>query len=358
MPLTTGEAISAVLRYYAAAGGAGAGAQWSTDAELRAKAEFMLNELAAEAWTWAPWYFKLGDSTVAVTSGLGYSAALPSNFSSFGTQGQVIISGQTLPLTYMPPDELLVRQQDSTRVALPSYYTLHNSVIYLYPINSAALTLLLKSYSTKTPDMVDCPVAPTIALSTTGAVTDGAHKVIVTFEQALDYSAGTEGVFESNSVTVASTNDNIIVSGIPVSTSRSVVARGLWMTKATNANTFYLFGGIPDNITTTDNIATDQPSFTGDASLITALRTPANAVTGMERFPSDFHYSVMFEGLKAKWMGALGDMREGEFWQRWYQNVRRMWADQQQGQNMLRAFPVYGAASNRGRSYRDRMRSI
>lgn len=134
------------------------------------------------------------------------------------------------------------------------------------------------------------PIAPTIALAGagSGSVTNGAHRVAVTFVTA---DGETEIGAVSASVTVAdnTVNGRIAVSGIPLGGS-AVTARKLYMTAA-GGSTYLLAATISNNTATTETINVADGSLGAQAPttnttsdpelvrLITAVRERAELAT-------------------------------------------------------------------------------
>ena len=343
---TTGEIITAALKIYGSSGGTA-----YSNLETRYRSEWALGRVAEKAIACSNVWSRNVDGTSTVTAGTGFGAA-PSNFSNMGTQGSITVTGQLVPMTYTQPDELFDLLRSSTaQSTVPTRYTLHTITggvpnIYVHPVNSSTITLILKNYIRNIPEMVDCPTAPTVAAGASGSVTAGAHLYRVTY----DWSSAayfTEGGIASTSIT-ASGSTKIELTGIPISQARIVETRRIWRTKAAGS-IYYLLATISDNVTTTysDNIA--------DASITVALHAPSAATTGAEEFPPDFTHSVLYSGLVCELTGQFGDMRGRDFWDEWTRDVRRMWAQTQQGQNTLQAMPVYGAIRNRGGFNRSRL---
>lgn len=329
---TTGEAITNAGRFY----GQRELATATTDAKFRHKALFYLQQLAERAHTLAPYWWRLGDSTVSITGGAsnGYGT-MPADFASFGQQGHVYISGRTdTPLSYMPPDQLFDNRHQSG-LGDPTHYTLKGRTtaglpkVYLWPIPSSSMTLQLYNYVRTVPTLVDCPVDLATAAGAAGNP-NGAYTYRVTFVTA---DGETEGGAASTSRTVSSLK--IELSSIPISPVRTVTSRKLYRTAA-GLFQHKLLATLSDNVTTTysDNVL--------DASLGANVPTVSEAVSGMERFPESFHDSVFTEGLMVALMRDRGDGRDITWLTALEAQIKRMWAAEKQGQNAVRALPPHG----------------
>jgi hypothetical protein len=106
--------------------------------------------------------------------------------------------------------------------------------------------------------VLSAPSAPTLAALSGGTLTDAtSYKVLITFYEG---ASGVESIAgeESASLTTASPNQSITVSGIPVSSSTLVTARRVYLSKAGAA--FYLYSTISNNTATTTTITADTSS--------------------------------------------------------------------------------------------------
>ena len=340
--LTTGEAITYALRFWAGTDSA------SDQQHQRDKARFFLQEAGARAWSKSPAFYKLADGSVTIGATDG-NIACPNNFETFGISGDVYISGkQQDPLGWLQPEALQHLLQTSSGKSNPTHYTLKGksatgaSMLYVFPVNGTAVTLLLKNYVRRAPALVDYPnPAVTGVADGVGSNLTGAYRYKVTFVTA---DGETEPGPASASVTV--TSDGMTVSGIPVSPVRTVTSRKLYRTIASGA-AYLLLATISDNTTTTytDDIA--------DGSLGAAAPTVGSAVTGLEVFPETFHETVLVQGVIARLMRAQGDLRDGTALQEWERDVVRMWSEMKQGRNVPQGMRPYGQnVGSQGRRWR------
>lgn len=351
--LTTGSVITAGLRFYLSPGSNIV----AYDNELRDRAYHLLSEECESAWTRYPWPFRFADGTVSITATTGYGT-LPTDFGNMGSQGQVYLSiaGQTTslpPMTAIPISILQswLQLNPTLSVSYPTHYAIHNLTtdgipqIYVWPPNSGAITLLVKSYERRVPELFDSPVAPAAADSGTAGNPSGTYL----YRTSVYHSGGeTEGgPYSTTAITVSS--KKIQLTGIPLSQTENITGRRIYRTAASGTS-FLLVASLADNVTTSylDNIA--------DGSLGTAAVTMAAAVTGMEQYPPDFHRHVFVRALMNRLMGSQGDQREIAWGQNWEGRLARMWANCKPNQNQGQVMPEYGRGIGMGgRTIRQRM---
>jgi hypothetical protein len=325
--MTTAELEDAVLTYYLNQGSAVV----VQDADQRRKAWFLATKAAKRLWDSAPYWFKKGDGQVVLTSGVG---AMPNDFSTIGTQGQVYITGQRFrPLEYKAPDWIKYQIANTPQLGQPWAYSLYGQTslgvpkILCWPTDNSTLDVL--AYDKKTPELIDRPYpAPTLALNGVGLLT-GAYYYGVTFVTA---SGETEGGVTSLPITAAT--NKILVSGIPTWYGRTVTSRKLYRTAA-GGSQLKLVATIADNTTTTY----DDNNL--DGTLGANIPLPAASVSGLEVFPEQFHESALYDGLVFLMGRAQGDGRDIRFSAEWDRQVQRMWEEIQQGQNKINAFPPF-----------------
>jgi hypothetical protein len=326
---TAGELISAGLSYYVNAGSSSV----VSDPDLRRKAHWFLTMVAKRVWDSAPYWFKLGDSTVSLTAGVG---TMPADFAQFGTQARVFVSGQRYrELMYQSPGWIKRAIETTPQTSAPFFYTLNGQTalgvakILCYPSDNS--TLDVKTYSKKMPEIIDAPLAPMLSIGDTdNPGLTGTVDGCVTFVTA---AGETEGGAVSLPVTLDGTKVNW--SAIPVWWGRTVTQRKLYRTAqdgtqrklvttlANNTDTTYAGDTIADNM-----LGVDVP-------------TVAAATSGVEVFPDQFHEAALYRGLVALLAEGQADGREDKFDAKWSYNVRRMWEEYQQGLNQARAFPAY-----------------
>lgn len=335
--LTTGEAISASLKYSVNQGSASV----DTDQSLRDRAHYNLTVICGKIRARAPLWWLYGSGTVSQLAA-DLSSDMPADFGSMGQQGNVYISGQNLPpLGYLEPQVLDDLRAEIPRTGRPEAWTLSGksaqglSQIKTYPIPDVAYTLNVTSYVRRRPDLIDRPGELTAAVGSATGLT-GVYRWRVTFATA---AGETEGGVVSSALTL--TNQKASLSAIPISPERSVSARNLYRTEA-GGEEYLLVAVIADNTTTVyvDNIA--------DGSLGASCPTPAAATTGLEVYPPDFHETVIVEGLNALMARRSGDVRDKAWLEEFDAEVRRMWANEKQGQNGVQAMPIYGSGVSGG----------
>jgi len=332
--LTTGEAITTAYREI------NVGSETiETEVALRTRGQVNLTKVCKRIRSFAPYWWKHGDGTVALTNGVG---TMPVDFEGFGTLGHPYIQGQeTLgPLCYMDADMLEAHLKlDSAVSTVPRYYTLKDKTplgvpkIKTYPRSN--VTLALVGYVKRMPDLVDFPVAPTVTPGAAGLL-NGPFRYRVTFK----HPAGeTEGGTVSAVVNPAT--QKVDLSAIPVAVGpagRIVTARGIYRTEV-GGEEFKFAQDVAGNVTTA--LVGEE----ADVSLGVACPTPATAVTGLEVFPDAFHETAIVDGLVELFARKAGDTAEVQFSREWVRDVRRMWANEKQGQNIPRGFPPYGAGA-------------
>lgn len=337
MRYTASEIITSALLDFVNVGSTTA----TTQQSLRQRCERLLNSLASDVWSMAPWWFRQGGATMTIASGAS-SGVCPADFEGrFGTQGGVFINGQTAypPLQYMQPADLYaLRAQVGQTGTYPLFYTLRDldpstfrPLLQVYPaVSGGTVTLNLQNYVKVMQDLIDKPTASTVAVGSATGLT-GVYSYVVTYVTA---NGETEAGIVSSNVTVA--NQKIAVSGIPTSFMHSVTSRKLYRTTA-GGSTYGLVTTIADNTTTT---YTDN---TGDGSLGAAPPTLLTAVTGTQQLPDAFLDCILLEGLKTDLAKSQGDVRDRAWKEDWRKEVKRMWAEFQQGQNQAVCLPRYGA---------------
>lgn len=330
MSLTTGEIISNVLTYYVNQGSSVV----QQDARQRQKAHFFYTQAARRLWNSAPHWFRKGDGTVSLTAGVG---SMPADFSRMGTQAQVYIQGQLYrPLKYKAPDWMKFQIKNSPQTGTPWAYSLYDTTasvraqgldeILCWPSDNSTLDVL--AYDKKMVEMIDAPLAPTVAVGAATGIT-GTYTYKITFVTS---RGETEGGVTSDSVTV--TNQKVSLSGIPTWWGRTVTSRKIYRTAA---------GGTQHKLVATlsDNTTTTYTDSTADGSLGANVPTVSDSVSGTEVFPSEFHDSSLYDGLKYLFADAQGDGRDDKFFVKWSREVQRMWEEIQQGQNEIQAFPPF-----------------
>jgi len=330
--LTTGEAITTALRH-----GTNQGSEAvAYDEQLRLQAHLYLRQLRNEVYTLAPFWWKHGDGSVTVLAN-AERGSCPADFAHFGTDGQVWLDGMQRALRWLDADQLeALRQSSPGQRSDPTHYTLKQQTaagirqLDVWPTPGRNVTILLKNYAKTSPELVDVPLAPGVAVNAAVGVVNGPVTYRVTYVHP---SGETEGGFVSASINPVSQKAD--VSPIPISESRRVTGRSIYRTIAGGAQ-HKLVTTIADNVTTTllDNLA--------DASLGVDVPTPSTAVTGLEQFPADFHEQIFVAGLIAMLRAATKQVPFSLFSEDWRRNVRRMWADQRPDRHIPRAMPRYG----------------
>lgn len=333
--MTSGELITAVLQFYLNQGGRDA-----FNADVRRKAEYHLQALSNKAHSKAPWSWKRTSANIALAAdGLG-TFDFPTNFHSIGTRGGLYISGQRAEIIFKPADVIeRMRQLEGGTSTRPQFFGYRDQSSLgvrkgiVHRINSSALTLVLTNYDKKPPLIVDRPIAPTTALGAAGAYT-GTRRHAVTYVTA---DGETEGSPLSAGVAAVAQRYTVTV---PVSRNPRVTSRKVYGTE--NG------GVIPKFIATlSDNVTTSYDDNTLDGSLGATAPTYATAVTGLELFPSGYHESVFYEGLKARLMGNQGDLREAQADIEFLAGIRDMWINSKEDRNRVPRMPRYGETARR-----------
>lgn len=326
--MTTGELITWALSNYLNAGSSTV----TADVPQRKKAWFFATKVAKRLWDSAPYWFRLGDSTVALTAGVG---TMPADFASFGTQGIVFVQDlQYRVLTYLSPDKVKALIRTTPQSGPPWCYSLYDETstgvpkILCYPQDNS--TLQLYGYVKKTPELIDAPMLPVLTEGAASTLLAGTYYGTVTFVTAV----GETEAGASSLGTAVAISKNIAWSSIPTWWGRTVTARKLYRNPSTGTDRKLV-------ATISNNTATTYTDAVADGALGAAEPLPAAAVTGLEAFPSQFHESALYDGLIALLSQSQGDGREMKFWADWDRSVRRMWEEVQQGQNTTRAFPAY-----------------
>ncbi len=332
--LTTGEAITTGLRH-----GANQGSESVRyDEQLRLQAHFFLRQIAQEVYSLAPYWWKHGDGNVAITANTERGNA-PANFAHFGDRGQVWLSDRQYPLDYIAPEIM-----DAQRLTAPGQrcdptcYTLKQQTVLgirqidVWPTPGRNITLVLKNYAKTSPALIDVALAPGVAINAQLGNLTGTYTYRCTFVHP---DGETEGGAVSASINPVAQQADI--TQIPVSESRVVTARKLYRTTGSGSQ-HKLAATISDNVTTAflfENVA--------DIDLGLDVPLPAQAVTGLEQYPSDFHEQVFVAGLVIQLKAATRGVPIEMFSKKWESNVRRLWADQRPGRNVAQMMPAYGA---------------
>jgi hypothetical protein len=324
--MTTGDLLDAVLQYYLNQGSSTV----IQDSALRRRAWFASTRVAKRVFNAAPNWWRKGDSSVVLTAGVG---TMPLDFADMGTQGQIYVSGVLYrALVYRPPDWMKFQIQNNVQTGQPWAYSLYSQEsigtpkILCWPQDGS--TILLKAYDKKTPELIDHPLSPNVAVGAVGALT-GAYSYKVTFVTA---SGETEGGFVSANVSPVA--QKIEVSDIPTWWGRTVTSRKLYRTAA---------GGLQHKLVATiaDNLTTTYSDNNLDGTLGVNVPLPDAAVSGLEVFPSEFHESALYEGMEFLMARSQGDNRDLRFSAEWDRQVQRLWEETQQGQGDLKAFPPF-----------------
>lgn len=342
---TTSETIDYTLRFYVNQG------QQSVDTlqDLRDRARFGLVFIGGRIWGRSPWWFREGSGTMTLTAGAG---TLPADFANLGTQGGIYVANQPTLGPLAPVTRQVLYQNlewNPTAQTYPSIYAMLGvsaaglQTLLTYPVNSSPLTLDVKAYTKRKPDMIDRPISSsvTVALGAAGNLT-GAYTYKITFYTASGETevSAPSSVDVTTSITAAA--QQLSLTGIPLSPCKSVVGRKVYRTAA-GGTVYKLAATIADNTTTTltDNVA--------DGSLTTVAPTPTTATgTGMEVFPETFHETVFVQGLIAWMARAQGDVRDNKWFDEFDKEIVRMWANEKQGQNAPQTLPKYGAGATTG----------
>jgi hypothetical protein len=330
--LTAGEAIDEILER------TNTGTSEVDDTPARKRAWRALQMGGDKAWTLRPIQRRFASGTVSVTINTGVGL-MPSDCGSIGSKFHAYVQNQSHELEYMDPSELMdmLETNPNASSSLPDYYTLRGETggrqkLYVYPKNSAALTLAVENYQVKAPKLVDRPSRPVGAQGVAGAITAGVRTYKVTFVTA---DGETEGGETSESVTIV-INKKISVTEIPVSPSLTVTSRKLYRTVAAGEQ-HKLVATIADNVTTTylDNVL--------DVDLGANVPTTATGVSGLERFPEDHHRTALVEAAIRILERGEGDGRAPvTFPPEIMSAFTAMWADDRI-QHVRKRTPAYGA---------------
>jgi hypothetical protein len=342
LPLTDSEVIDAALRNALSAGSS----TITSDAPLRERARFRLQELSDDVLTEAPFWFRMATSGSITTVASQEWAAAPSDFGYLMDQSHIYNPARSVPMRAMDADVINAFRRNSPSTGSPAIYCLNGidattklPQIQLYPTPDGVYTLSIGQYVKHYPDIVDRPNAFT-ATALGGGVLTGAYQWKATFVTAL-------GECEGGPVTPASGTPLTLaaeagyLTNIPISNVHRVSARRIYRTEAGGA-VFKLSGEIPDNVTTTatDNVA--------DILLGADMPTTAESVSGMNLYPEDFHITVFVRGLSHRMLEASGDRTQ---WQEdWLKSVKKRWAEHRQNQNFPQALAPYGMPSGPSRN--------
>lgn len=345
---TTGQVITAFLQHVANAGG-----EFSAKrAQMRARCEYLLRGISQDIAhaVPGPWWWMYVSGSVAITAGDGYGY-LPSDFGNIGSKGRVYLHGRKKELT--PKDAARLTnsvQLDGTTSSEPDAYSLSGQdaggrrKIHVFPLNSGAITLDIEDYVARAPVLVDFPCAKTTSGAPTAAAGSatgltGAYSYVMTYETA---DGETEAGYPV-AITVTATKVNLY--DLPVPTTPSVTARRLYRTEA-GGTTYYRHPQVLD-LTTPYTSSVPLVDSTADGSLDTGVSPPdpVDARTGMERFPADWHESLIFNELMGRFMETSGDGRKARKDVEFIQRLRLMWANESSTQNRVQRTPRYGARS-------------
>lgn len=335
---TVSETIDFVLKFYCNVGSQVV----EFDETKRQQAWMYLTDIGALAWTMAPGWWRQGSgATVALVANDTFGV-MPADFATFDEQGQVYIVGnQFAPLRWISPDQLFSQRRTAPQTGRPRQYTLNgrNSagrpLIQVYPTAGTSYTLGIDGYTKKVPDFIDRPGPPTVVAGGAGALT-GNYRWCVTYVTS---SGETEAgapfpALSTSALALVATSASL--TAVPISPCRSVTSRNVYRTVA-GGTVFKLSGTISDNVTTTytDNVA--------DGALGATAPTAAEATgTGTEQFPDDMIPSVFIKGLSVPLARAQGDQRVSEWRQEWEGDIKRFWAEFQQGANQDIVMPRFG----------------
>jgi len=347
VPLTVGEAITAGLR-----SGANAGSEAvAYNVQHRESCRQDLIKLALRVMGESPAWWRNADGAVTIIANTT-QIPVPYDFGSVGTNFQVYAPALRRKLIFKDPVILeAYRQEDVTRRGAPELYTLKNvtptqgltglpagtKMIDVWPTPPSDTLLELKNYSRGCPPFVDCPLAPGVALGATGLLS-GTYYYAMTFVHlvgGVEYE--TEGGFIS--AAVSPVLQQVHLSRLQVSPVRTVTDRLLYRTEAPGALPLKLVGPIGDNLTTTY----DDNAIDGDL-LPATLPLPADAVSGLELFPNDWHELIFVDGLISMIRAHVKQVPFEMFDKGWEKDVKRMWADQRNDRHVGRVMPAYGGS--------------
>lgn len=354
--LTPGEVITAIIRNFVATAQTG-------DRDLREKCQFFLQEGASKLWSFSPTWWRLADGTVNLTGGDPVGTC-PLNFSRFGDEGHVYISGEPgrPALRYKDPVAFAaIAAANTSQAQYPEIYTLYSKAaesgrakIKVYPTTSGNVVLDLKRYVARAPRLIDIPTAPhvTVGSVVTSGVDDGVHRWRVVFLVSGD-TFTTEGGIVSVEKTISSGPKTVALTDIAISPVWAVDKRQIYRTEA-GGEEYKLVGEIADNLTTTFTDDVD------DGSLGATCPVPATSIgCGLEQFPEDWQQLLMYEYLQAKVAQGQGDVRDQKWFANWEKQALQMWSEEKQGQNFPSVLPRYGKQFRIGRtpSALDRLRN-
>lgn len=112
-----------------------------------------------ELWGYSDWTWRRDSGPVGIAAGDG-SGLMSDRFLSLGDQGQIYVDGQRRPpLCYMNPADLHRKVEEEAQVGdFTEFYTFDGAVggvvlIHIYPINQNDITLNVKSYQRRRPDL-------------------------------------------------------------------------------------------------------------------------------------------------------------------------------------------------------------
>lgn len=337
--MTSGELITSVIRVHLNQGGRDA-----FNPDVRARAEFHLQALSNKAWGKAPWHWKRTTANVTLPAdGLG-TFSLPSNYIGIGTRGALYITGQRFEIQYRPADVIARnRQLNSGTATRPCMWGLAGQSAIgikqgkVWKINSGALTLILENYDRTPPVIVDRPVAPTVTSSIGGALGSGVYRYRVTYVTA---EGETEGGDIASITLDTNTAGHIVSIVVPVSNNSKVTSRKVYRSIADGTDTLLL-------ATVSGNQATTITDEALDNTLGAAVPLSDTAVTGLELFPSGYHESVFYDGLKARLMGGQGDLREAQADAAFMDGIKDMWINSKEDRARIPRMARYGATAYR-----------
>lgn len=336
--MTTAELISAAGSYHSSAGNPSI----TLDLEARKRAHFLLTKVGNRVDNSAPHWWRNGDGSVVLSSGIG---TMPADFAHAGDQMRVFISGVLQQeVLYKPPHFVKAAIATVPQTGAPTMWTLDGRTsvglpkILTYPTSSA--TLLLRNYVKRMPELIDAPLSLVTAEGAAGSPS-GAYNYKVTFVTA---SGETEGGVVSSTRTVSS--KRLELTAIRTWHGRTVTARKIYRTAAS---------GLQHKLVTTlsDNLTTIYSDNTADGALGANVPLPAEAVTGLEYFPEAFHDSALYDGLVYLLARGAGDGRSIELDAKWERSVLNLWEEYRQGKNRVVAPPPFPGFS-RGRGVWDR----
>jgi hypothetical protein len=292
-----------------------------------------------EGWILRPMPRRLTSGTISVLSTADGIGSMPADFGAAGPKFSLYIQGQRKRLEYMDSDQLLeLREKNPDKTSLPDFYTFRGLAagrlqVLLFMRNSVTITLVAENYQIKTPKLVDRPSRCVATVTGVAGLPNSASYVYqVTFVTA---DGETEGGEASAAVTTAALK-KIQLTEIPTSPVSTVTSRKIYR----NANASEqpkLVATIADNVTTTylDNIA--------DVALGANVPTTATAISGLEKFPEDYHRTALLRGTVAAIQNNEGDGRAPvQFPPDVIQRFMQMWMAEKI-QHVVKRAPVYGA---------------